>query len=39
MDKLTVEVVEEWPAENPEIEHVHLDDPFGVTPQYPAPTQ
>ncbi len=34
-EKKTVAVVEEYPAETPEIEHVYLDDPFGVSPQYP----
>lgn len=34
-EKKTVEVIEEYPAETPEIEHRYLDDPFGVSPQYP----
>jgi hypothetical protein len=30
MEQKTIEVIEETPKENPEIEHVHLDDPFGI---------
>ena len=30
MESLTLEVIEESPAETPEFEHVHLDDPFGM---------
>lgn len=30
MEALTIEVLEEFPKETPEIEHVHLDDPFGL---------
>lgn len=36
MENFTVEVLSETPAQNPEIDHVHLDDPFGTTPRYPA---
>lgn len=30
MEKKTVEVLEETPKQTPEVEHIHLDDPFGV---------
>ena len=29
-DTLTIDVLEEFPAETPEVEHVHLDSPFGM---------
>lgn len=30
MEALTIEVLEETPKDTPEVEHVHLDDPFGM---------
>lgn len=30
MENKTIEVLEEWPAETPYVEHIHLDDPFGL---------
>lgn len=30
MEALTLEMLEETPSETPEVEHVYLDDPFGV---------
>ncbi|RJR12629.1 hypothetical protein C4585_03385 [Candidatus Parcubacteria bacterium] len=31
----TVEVLEEFPKDAPEVEHVHLEDPFGIQPPVP----
>ena len=30
MENLTVEVLEEVPSQTPEVEHIHLEDPFGI---------
>lgn len=30
MENKEIEVLEEFPEEHPEVEHVHLDDPFGI---------
>lgn len=33
MEKMTVSVLKETPSETPDIEHVHLDEPFGNIPR------
>ena len=37
MENATVEVIKEAPSQSPGVEHVYLDDPFGVNPTYPKP--